>query len=225
MRSLLLYTYLLILFRCRHIFRKRVTRLDIDEDAPISPEGYSLTSTFRYPQSIFYISWLFRFFTAYSLYFFASWGLIGGGVFQGLATSGEVEVFILFVLLSTEFVRGLLQRVISSLLHYEISFYTLFFWLPTASFAITPGQFQSRRDALLIAIAPLSLFIVLLVALLLKLPGMISDILVFVLFVNLAGTTWDLYFICWLLRMPKGTVLYTESIMRLLVFKPTSDNA
>lgn len=199
--------------------------MDIDDDVPNPPRGYALISTFKYPKSVFYISWLFRFLTAYSLYFFASWELIGGSIFREFETPGYIEVFILFVLLSTEFVRGLIQRVISLSLHYEISFYTLFFWLPIASFAIIPGQFQSRRDALLIAIAPLSMFIFLLVPLLLEPIGMISGILGFVLVVNITGTVWDLYFIYKLLKMSKGTILYTESIIRLLIFKPILNNS
>ena len=63
------------------------------------------------------------------------------------------------------------------------------------TFAAVPGQVQSYRDVLLIAIAPMSLYIFLLIPLLLGHLGIVGNLLAFFLIVNLSGTAWDLFFV------------------------------
>ena len=189
------------------------------DEAPFPPEGYHLASTFRYPTILIYIAKSLSILISLGSYELASWGVTGGGVFRGLVSLGGI-IFIAIVFFSIDIVRGLIQRGVGRLLGYNISFYILFAAFLEGSFAIAPGQFQSRRDALLIAIAPLSLFITLLLPLLFGLSGMISSAIAFFLMINISGTAWDLYFIWRLLSMPKGTVLYTKHILELLVFEP-----
>jgi len=192
--------------------------LDEDEESQ-PPDGYQFASIFKYPRRLLYFAKYPPVLISLGLYLSASSGMIGGGVFRGFAGWGVV-VFISVVFFSIDTVRGLIQRGICRLLGYSISsFYPLLDPLePT--FAAAPGQFQCRRDALLIAIAPLSLFFLLGIALLFVLPEVISGILAFVLIVNVSGAAWDIYFIGWLLRRPKGTLLFTETILRLSVFEP-----
>jgi len=185
------------------------------------PDGYQCVSTFRYPVRLMFITRLLPVLLFSSLYLFASWGIIGGDIVRILASWGAV-VFIGVVFMSTDIVRGLIQRGMCHLLGYRISFYTLFLALLEPTFAADPGQFQRRRDALLIAIAPLSLFILLGVPLLFNLPGVIGIILALVLIINIFGAAWDIFFIGWLLRRPRGTILYTENIQLLSVFDPVA---
>ncbi len=194
------------------------------DELPLPPEGYHLDYSFHYPKSFFYIAKSPPILTSLVLYELAYWGIIGGGVFRGLRGSGVV-VFITVVFFSIDIVRGLIQRGVSRWLGYDISFFTLFAFVLYQTFAPALGQFQSRRDALLTAIAPLILFILLGVPLLFGLPGRIGGVLAFFLLVNLSGTAWDLYCIWRFLRMPRGTLLYTESIQELLVFEPKSGKA
>ena len=186
------------------------------DEVPLPPEGYQLASTFRYPTILIYIAKSLSILTFLAFYIPTYWGV---HVFPGFVGLGAL-VFMTFAFLSTDIVRGVLQRGISRLLGYDISFYTLTFAPLAGTYTTVPGQFQPRRDVLLIAIAPLSLFITLLLPLLFGLSGMISSAIAFFLMINISGTVWDLYFIWRLLSMPKGTVLYTESILELLIFEP-----
>ena len=195
--------------------------MDVDEELE-PPDGYHFASTFKYPMRILLF---IRFLPAFMypvLYLLAFLGIFSENVFRGLASLG-VQVCISIVWFSADIVRGLIQRGICHMLGYEISFYTLFMALLEPTFAAHVGQFQCRRDALLIAVAPLSLFLLLGIPLFFKLPVVISCILAFVLIINLCGTAWDLYFIGWLLRKPRGTLLYTENLLVLCVFEPESD--
>ena len=197
------------------------------EEIQFLPEGYHFVSQFRYPRNILSIAELLPPFTALSFYPIGYWGLIDGGSFRGVAgfqgmVRLEAEIFIIVTILSTQVVHGLIKRGISHLLGYDISFFTLFVFLLEPTFAVASEQFQSRRDALLIAIAPLSLFIFLMMPLLLEPSGIISYITAIFLLINLAGTTCDFYFVCWLLRRPKGTVLYIESSQTVFLFEPIS---
>ncbi len=197
----------------------------IMEEIPFLPEGYRFVSQFRYPKKVVYIVELLPLLTALSFYQIGYWGLINGGSFRGVAgfqgvVRWETEIFIIVTILSIQFVHGLIKRGVSYLLGYNISFLTLFIFLLEPTFAVASEQFQSRRDALLIAIAPLSLFIFLLVPLLLERHGIITYMIAIFLLVNLAGTPCDFYFICWLLRRPRRTVLYIENCQTLFIFEP-----
>ena len=114
---------------------------------------------------------------------------------------------IVVVFFSIDIVRGLIQRGICHLPGYEISFYPLLFAFLVPTIAADVGRYQRRRDALWIAIAPVSLFLLLGILLLFKLPELVGSILAFVLIVNILGAAWDIYFIGWLLRKPRGTLL------------------
>jgi Putative zincin peptidase len=195
------------------------------EETSFLPEGYHFVSQYRYPRKILYITELLPPFAALSFYPIGYWGLIDGGSFRGVAgfqgvVRLEAEIFIIMTILSTQVVHGLIKRGISHLLGYDISFLTLFMFLLEPTFAASSEQFQPRRDALLIAIAPLSLFIFLLVSLVLEPHEIISYMIAIFLLVNLSGTACDFYFVCWLLRKPKGSVLYVESCQTLFLFEP-----
>jgi len=188
-------------------------------EQPLLLEGYHVVSAFRYPAKLMYAAKLPPILTGMGLYMLAAGGIIGGGVFRGLVGLGDL-VFIAVVVFSIDIIRGLIQRGVSRLLGYRISMYTLLIAPLEATFAVGRDQFFSRRDALLIAIAPFCLFLLASIPLLFRLPAMIAGVLAFVLVVNVLGEAWDAYFICWLLWRPRRTMLFTQSIFRLFVFEP-----
>jgi len=191
-------------------------------EQPLSLEGYHVVSAFRYPAKLMYAAKLPPILIGMSLYMLAAGGIIGGGVFRGLVGLGDL-VFIAVVFLSIDIVRGLIQRGASRLLGYRISFYTLLIAPLEATFAVDFDQFYPRRDALLIAIAPLCLFLLAGIPLLFQLPTMVAGVLAFVLIVNVLGEVWDVYFICWLLGRPRSTMLLTENIHLLIIFEPDAE--
>jgi len=186
---------------------------------PLSLPGYEYLATFRYPPKFVLVAKSPPYLIALGLYQCAYWGVIGGGVFRWLG-AWEVVVFVVAVVFSIDMVRGLIQRGASRLLGYHISFYTLLIAPLEATFPVDTDQFYSRRDALLIALAPLCLFLLLSIPLLFFLPTIPGNLLTFILIINIVGTGWDLYFVGWLLRRPRDIMLFTENIHQLVIFEP-----
>lgn len=157
----------------------------------------------------------------FGLYLLASWSIISG-IFQDLAELGSNSVTMLIlaiIMLSTDLVRGLIQRGISRWLGYTISFDDRAFPFMLRTYTAAPGQFQTRRDVLLIAVAPLGVFLLLWLPLLFGLSGTIAGFLLFFLIANILGTIWDFYLIVYLLRRSAAMLLYTESSQNILIFE------
>lgn len=184
-------------------------------------DRYEFTSTFKYPKRLMFVTKFLPGLICIIFNLLVHRGIIGGVVLEGL-DGFEFAMFIVAVFFSIDITRGLIQRVICHLLGYKISFYPLFVAFLVPTIAADVGQYQRRRDALWIAITLVSLFLLLGILLLFKLPELIGSILVFVLIVNILGAAWDIYFIGWLLRKPRGTLLFTESILLLSVFEPVT---
>ncbi len=191
-------------------------------DLPHPPKGYYCAATFQYPEHFVYIAKPLPIIILCVFYIRAG---LSQDVFHGAARQGPwIFVFMIVVGTSTDFVSRLIQRRVSRLLGYDTSLFT---WLDAflpGTYTAAPEQFQPRLDVLLIAIAPLGLFLglflLLWVSLLFGLSGIISDLLFFFLLVNIAGTLWDLYFIGWLLRKPKSTLIYQKRNHTYLAFEP-----
>jgi hypothetical protein len=195
-------------------------RFSVQQDAePLSLTGYEYLTTFRYPAKFVLVAKSPPYLLALALYQCAYWRVIGGNIFQEI---GSVVAFLLVVvvMLSIDVVRGLIQRGACRLLGYHGSFYTIFFAPMEATFPVDTDQFYSRRDALLICLAPLCLFLLFCIPLLFFLPTIPGNILAFVLIINIAGTGWDIYFVGWLLRRPRDVMLFTENVHQLVIFKP-----
>lgn len=204
----------------RFIYKRKGAILLKPYEEVVSPEGYRLTEVFQYPRRLLYVATLLPAFSALSFYIVANRGLVGVGIFRG--TEGlEIFVFMTLVFFTTNIIRGLVQRGMSYGLGYGTVFYPLLSAPLEGTFALAPGQVQSRRDALLVALAPLSLFAVLWLPLVFGLSGLIGGALAFFLVVNIAGTSWDLYFVWWLVRKSKGVKLSAASHQELLVFELT----
>lgn len=129
---------------------------------------------------------------------------------------------VIFVYGTSDFLRRLIQRGMSRFLGYRISytFDLVGVIIQPETYTGDPGQLQKRGVSLLIAVAPLVLFLLLWLPLFIGLQGMVGDILAYFLFVYVAGTLGDVYFIWRLLRMPGGTVLYTVNRQEKLIFEP-----
>ncbi len=189
---------------------------------PQSPKGYQFAYAFQYPKIFVYINKLSLLFIPFSLYLLARLGMVGG-VFQNLAdlgsSSGMMLVLALIILL-TDFVRGLIQRGISKWFGYTISFDDPAFPFMLRTYTAAPGQFQSRRDVLLIAMSPFGVFLLLGLPLLFGLSGIVGGILLFFLIANILGTFWDFYLMGWLLGKSPASLIYTENAQKLLIFEP-----
>lgn len=191
-------------------------------ESPQPPKGYHCAATFQYPERFVYIAELPPILIVGVFYICAA---LDQDVFHGAARQGLwIFAFMIAVVMLTDLVAGLIQREVSRLLGYDISLCTLLYISVPGTCTGAPGQFQLRRDVVLIAFAPLSLFLSLLlllwISLLFGLSGIIADLLFFFLLVNIANTLWDLYFIGWLLRKPEGTLIYQKRNHALLAYKP-----
>lgn len=92
--------------------------------------------------------------------------------------------------------------------------------LYTAAF----GQFVTRRDNMLVGIAPLVVISLVGIQLLAG-PMPVALAAYFALLVNTSGAVGDLYLLWRLWRMPPETVLYDTDIKHSYVFEPASDTA
>ena len=81
------------------------------------------------------------------------------------------------------------------------------------------GQFQTRRDNVRCALAPLVVFTVVLTPLLAG-PLPVALLAFFVLVVNTSGAVGDLYLTWRLLRMPPETLLYDVDARHSYIFYP-----
>ncbi|MDQ2716471.1 MAG: hypothetical protein M3Z08_16325 [Chloroflexota bacterium] len=187
-------------------------------DLPYPPKGYYCAATFQYPERFVYIAKLPP---ALILGVFYIRAALDQDVFHGAARQGSwIFAFMIAVVILTDLVAGLIQREVSRLLGYDISLFTLLDAFVPGTYTGAPGQFQLRRDAFLIALSPLGLFLLLWIPLLFGLSGIIGDVLSFFLLINIANTLWDLYFIGWLLRKPEGTFIYQKRNRTFLAYKP-----
>ncbi len=192
----------------------------VSEEELIAPEGYSFAAMFHYPPTLINI---IAFFTP------LSWGILAIladlGVFLPLQR-GQVTIVFLVILFTSFLGRRMIQRGVSRLLGYPVSWSSIFSvrivnYMADFSVPFREGEYRSYWDFLLVALAPLSLYIVLLIPLLLGHWGVLGNMLAFVLLASLLPTISDLYFVCWLLTKPKTSVLYMRRRAALL-FEPLS---
>ena len=183
------------------------------EEKMITPEGYRFTSTFRYPQNFLYIIAFLTPLPAAALYLLAVFG-----VFLPLQ-GGQLTFVIILTIFSPYMIREVIQRGIGRLLGYPISLSSLLTFRYAADFPVKTGGFRSYRDVLFIAIAPLSLYTVLLTPLLLGQRGTIGNMLTFIILMSLLPTASDVYFVCWLLTKSRKSLLYMQRRTALL-FEP-----
>ncbi|MGB8343481.1 MAG: hypothetical protein WCD86_01290 [Ktedonobacteraceae bacterium] len=192
----------------------------ISNKIPLPPKGYQFLATFQYPGAIWYIARSLTVLTGVGLYQLAAWGIVGGSVFRDGIDLG-ISLLALALILSIDVIREILQRGISRWLGYTSSYGIVFLSMWEGTFAVDPGQFYPRRDALWIAIIPICLFLLPGLPLLFRPPEIIGDVLAYIVIVCLSDTVMDIYFMLWLLSKPRKTILYSQSIHKLLVFEPS----
>ena len=185
------------------------------EEEFLTPKGYRFTSKFQYPQKFFNTMASLTPLLALLLYLLADFG-----VFLPLP-QGSLFIMMILTIFSPYAVRKAVQKGVSSLFGYPFSWgpHFLLFFLP--GFPVEEGEYRSYRDALFVALAPLSLYIILLIPLLLGQRGTIGNMLTFALLVGLLLTASDIYFACWLLTKPKSSTLYMKRRTAWL-FEPLS---
>ncbi|SIR50412.1 Putative zincin peptidase [Haladaptatus litoreus] len=93
-----------------------------------------------------------------------------------------------------------------------------------ALYTVAFGQFVTRRDNMLVDVAPLAAMTLVGIPLLAG-PMPIALAAYFALLVNTSGAVGDLYLLWRLWRMPSETVLYDTDFRHSYVFEPTNDTA
>lgn len=185
------------------------------EEEFLTPEGYHFTSKIRYPRNFFKAVGLLTPLPALPLYILSDLGM-----FLPL-NRGELNSLLLLTFLFPAITRGIIQRGVRLLLGYSFSWPSPFSTFFITSFPIKTGEYWSYRDAMLVALAPLSLYIALLIPLLLGHWGTIGNMLTFVLLMGFVPTIIDIYLICRLLPKSRSVVLYIRGLTTW-VFEPLS---
>ncbi len=191
------------------------------EEEIIAPQGYRFTSKFHYPKTLINT---IEFFTP------LSWGipiiLAEWGVFLPLQR-GQVTIVCAIILFTSFLGRRMIQRGVSRLLGYSVSWASIFsihitdFMADFSVVGLVGGEYRSYGDVLLITLAPLSLYIALLIPLLLGHWGTIGNMFAFILLAGLLPTIADIYFACWLVTKPRKAMLYIQRRTAWL-FEPLS---
>lgn len=195
------------------------------------PDGYQFTCRFMYPKLVSILAMLLPLLTLLSGYLLVFFGIISdrslSDTIQPLHGS-IVALFACLTLVIPSLIRGGIQRWCSRLLGYTVSFDVLFFsLLHTYAYTYTavPGQWQHRRDVAVVALAPLSLYVLLCCALFCVPSSVMQSILLSVVLILISGTLCDVYLFCYLLGRPKRTLLYTESFLHIQVFELLSSSS
>lgn len=188
------------------------------EEEVMAPQGYRFTSKFHYPPTLINIIEVVTILCPVILATLSDLGM-----FLPLQR-GQVTMVYAIVLFFPFFGRRIIQRAVSHLMGYPVSWASIFsirisYYM--ADFSIVGGEYRSYGDTLLMTLAPLSLYIVLLLPLLLGHWGTIGNMLAFILLASLLPTIADVYFACWLLTKPKKSVLYMKRRAAWL-FEPLS---
>ena len=186
----------------------------------IAPKGYHFTSEFRYQTNFIKAIAFLTPLVVGPLFILAT-----DQVFLPL-TRGQLDIVVIFTIFSPYWIRAIIQRGVSLLLGYSLSLSSFLALRFAADFPMKTGGYRPYRDAFLVAIAPLSFYIALLLPLLLGHRGPISNMLAFVLLMNLLPTASDVYFVGWLLTKSRASLLYMKCRSALLFEPlPQDDNA
>lgn len=194
-----------------------------DSDAPAPPEtpdGYRDPVEFRYPPLWLAVGSFVLFFVAAVGFGWLMGTLRNELVFEvtlGLTGMATVVVALGATFGIHELVHGLVYRLLGYRVSYGVAINI------GALYAAAFGQFQTRRDNILCAMAPLVVFTVVLTPLLVG-PLSVALLAFFVLVVNTSGAIGDLYITWRLLRMPPGTLLYDVDARHSYIFYPERES-
>ena len=183
------------------------------EEEIIAPQGYRFTSEFRYQTNFIKAIAFLTPLVVGPLFILST-----DKVFLPL-TRGQLDVVVFFTIFSPYWIRAIIQRGVSLLLGYSLSLSSFLALRLVADFPMKIGGYRPYRDAFIVAIAPLSLYSALLIPLLLGHRGTISNMLAFVLLMNLLPTASDVYFVAWLLTKSRASLLYMKR-RNALLFEP-----
>ncbi|WP_135851815.1 DUF3267 domain-containing protein [Halorussus salinus] len=185
-------------------------------DPPDPPEGYREPVAFSYPSLWLSVGSLVLFVAA-----FVSFGRLMSALRADSAlefTVGPAGIAVVALLsVGTIVVHELVHGAVYRLLGYRVR-YGLALNMG-AAYAAAFGQFQTRRDNVVVALAPLVVFTVVLTPLLAG-PLVVALGAFLVLVVNTSGAIGDLYLSWRLLRMPEGTLLYDLSARHSYIYYP-----
>ncbi|WP_132057036.1 metalloprotease family protein [Halorussus amylolyticus] len=185
-------------------------------EPPDPPEGYREPTTFSYPTP-----WLlvgsFALLVGAAAGFGALMAEIRGVTSLEISFGPNGIAVVALLVVGTVVVHELIHGLVSRALGYRVR-YGLALNMG-AAYAAAFGQFQTRRDNLLIALAPVVVFTVVLVPLLAG-PLRIALAAFLVLVVNTSGAVGDLYLAYRLARMPEGTLLYDADLRHSYVYVP-----
>ncbi|WP_435179928.1 DUF3267 domain-containing protein [Halorussus sp. AFM4] len=183
---------------------------------PEPPEGYRESRQFSYPGLWLSLGSLVLFGAAVVGFGELMTVLRGGASVEytvGPAGIGVVAILSVATIVVHELVHGLVYRLLGYRVRYGVALNM------GAAYAAAFGQFQTRRDNLVVALAPLVAFTVVLTPLLAgPLPVALAAFLVLV--VNTSGAIGDLYLSWRLLRMPEDALLYDVDIRHSYIFYP-----
>lgn len=190
------------------------------EEELIAPKGYGFTAKFHYPPNLINIIEV-----ATILFPGMLFALSDTGVFLPLQ-QGALDIVTIITIIFPFFGRRMIQRGVSRLLGYPVSWSSIFSirivnYMADFSVPFREGEYRFYWDTLLIALAPLSLYAVLLIPLLLGHWGTLGNMLTFILLASLLPTVSDLYFACWLLMKPRKAVLHIRR-RKAWLFEPLS---
>lgn len=174
-------------------------------DPPEPPEGYREPVTFEYPGLLLTVGSLVLLVAAVFGFGRLMSALRSETTLEfavGPAGIAVVAVLSVGTIVVHELVHGLVYRLLGYRVQYGLALNM------GAAYAAAFGQFQTRRDNIVVALAPLAVFTAVLTPLLAAGSLSVALAAFLVLVVNTSGAIGDLYITWRLLRMPEETVMY-----------------
>ena len=152
------------------------------EEELITPKGYRFTSEFRYRTKFIQVIAFLTPLVGFPLFILAT-----SNVFLPL-TRGQLNIVVIFTIVSPYWIRAIIQGSVGLFLGYPLSLSSLLALRLIADLPVKTGEYRPQRDAFIVVLAPLSLYITLLIPLLLSHRGTLGNMLTFVLLMNLLPT-------------------------------------
>lgn len=185
---------------------------------PIPPPGYAAPVRLVYPKAALQVMAISLLLLTTPVLLGVAWLLQGRPAGAPVVTTvedlGLVLLTILVTVVGHEWIHGFAYQLLGYRVTYGASLKLL------AAYAAAFGQWQRRRDNLIVALAPLVVLTLALVPLL-GVPNRVVVVVAFTaLLFNTSGAVGDLYLAWRLLRLPRGTLLYDVDPTLMLIARP-----
>jgi hypothetical protein len=214
-----------IMFSGYDVSRCRLPTMTKPIRHPNTPEGYQPAQLFRYPILALQIGGTIIFLISIPLFGLLGWALQGRPADVSHTFASVAELGVWFVsLIAAPFVTIVVHELIHGLAFRMFGYRVTYgiFWKLPGAYAAAFGQYQQRRHAIIVLLAPLIVLTALCVPLLAAPNALLLSVAFVALVSNTSGAVGDLYATWRLLHISPHSLLYDVDIETMFIFQPVN---